>query len=181
MHFNEREDGVNDGDYTEVNGKKNVHMSQAVLGPNPHKMIKLTDARMSSVMEEEMLVQTIYGSGYDLAERANGYLDGYITRQSLGGIKNLGRERFVASNCLVDSGFHGSVCHSEYQEKPWWEAKPEGWRDGRGCDITAVIVRNRENCIGTPRTDGPPSPPLFPRRQPSAGALGARPQRRTRC
>ena len=136
---------------------------------------------MSSVMEEEMLVQTIYGSGYDLAERANGYLDGYITRQSLGGIKNLGRERFVASNCLVDSGFHGSVCHSEYQEKPWWEAKPEGWRDGRVCDITAVIVRNRENCIGTPRTDGPPSPPLFPRRQPSAGALGARPQRRTRC
>ena len=129
MHFNEREDGVNDGSYTEVNGKKNVQLAQAFLGPDPNKMITLTDARMSSVMGNTL----------------------------------------VAANCLVDSGFPGSVCHSMLGEFPWWEAKPVGWNDGKVYDITAVIVRNRENCIGTPRTHGPHSH-LFPRQRPSAEA-----------
>ena len=129
VHFNEREDGVNDGSYTEVNGKKNVQLAQAFLGPDPNKMITLTDARMSSVMGNTL----------------------------------------VAANCLVDSGFPGSVCHSMLGEFPWWEAKPVGWNDGKVYDITAVIVRNRENCIGTPRTHGPHSH-LFPRQRPSAEA-----------
>ena len=52
----------------------------------------------------------------------------------------------VAENCLEDSGFPGSQCHTINQSRNFWMATTPGNQPFR---ITAVVVRNRQNCLGT--------------------------------
>ena len=52
---------------------------------------------------------------------------------------------YPAENCLVDSGENSSMCVSNSQPNPWWEASTPGG----DYDITKVIVRNRADCLGT--------------------------------
>ena len=52
----------------------------------------------------------------------------------------------VAENCLIDSGFPSSQCHTINQSRNFWMASTPGNQQFR---ITAVVVRNRQNCLGT--------------------------------
>ena len=52
---------------------------------------------------------------------------------------------YPAENCLVDSGENSSMCVSNSQPNPSWTAKTA---DDQQYDISAVIVRNRADCLG---------------------------------
>ena len=53
---------------------------------------------------------------------------------------------YPAENCLVDSGENSSMCVSNSQPNPSWTATTA---DDQQYDISAVIVRNRADCLGT--------------------------------
>ena len=53
---------------------------------------------------------------------------------------------YPAKNCLVDSGENSSMCVSNSQPNPSWTATTA---DDQQYDISAVIVRNRADCLGT--------------------------------
>ena len=53
---------------------------------------------------------------------------------------------YPAENCLVDSGENSSMCVSNSQPNPSWTARTA---DDQQYDISAVIVRNRADCLGT--------------------------------
>ena len=53
---------------------------------------------------------------------------------------------YPAKNCLVDSAENSSMCVSNSQPNPSWTARTA---DDQQYDISAVIVRNRADCLGT--------------------------------
>ena len=60
---------------------------------------------------------------------------------------------FAADKCLTDSGTRESMCVTNKEMHPWWQATAA--EDGALYDITSVIVRNRADCIGTSRVLAP--------------------------
>ena len=52
---------------------------------------------------------------------------------------------FPAAHCLTDGGTWSSMCHTNAELQPWWQASTA---DGGKHTITAVVVRNRGDCIG---------------------------------
>ena len=52
---------------------------------------------------------------------------------------------FPAAHCLTDGGTWSSMCHAAAELQPWWQASTA---DGGKHTITAVVVRNRGDCIG---------------------------------
>ena len=59
---------------------------------------------------------------------------------------------FAADKCLTDSGAYESMCITRAESGRFWEATAA---DGAPHDISAVVVRNRADCIGTTRALAP--------------------------